>query len=661
MKRSLPFALFAAAALAASAAEPVVLARFKSVEAGLADVRKVLDAVGQPMVSVMLESQARAALEQVGAPADAPILLALVPQPAKPFPEDFEDTAAVAAALASRRPHALICFPAEELAPALVEALADGTNLVTDADGWSKGAESDEPGAFRHRDGFVQIAMDAESRALAAPLLAYAPAVPEATFNLRIVEPARLQELKDSVDDDAVEAFLEDVVDALGLGDDAVAKCKALYDASQANAKDVETLDIAVRVDDAAGLVYDLRVAPRAGSAAAARLAAAPALDLAALPAVPAGAAAWGVAAGGADPMQNSAGLTRALRAFFEGPAPSGDTNATAQRAAAVRLLDANLAQLERQRGTAQYLTADTEGRPIFAAVARLTDAAVVPEQWAALRALLAAAPAVSTNGALTVRDVPGGHALDIDVAEALVAAARALEAVDLPDEDEDALFVDALDEDDEENADEEDDEEDEDENDEDDDVFDEAEAREIARKVAAVIGPTLSLRNVVSADGTLDTSVFGVKDAEPAAGPALDLAPVLALRALGSASAGARPFSAFRASLADLVKLAAPAVRKATGDKLPPGAAPFLDAPPALEFAGVTLVDDGAYEVVFSVPLQGIADCVKFGLASAGLPAPTGEDALFDDEGDEDDFDDADFDADFEDEKAAAPAEEAK
>jgi len=95
--------------------------------------------------------------------------------------------------------------------------------------------------------------------------------------------------------------------------------------------------------------------------------------------------------------------------------------------------------------------------------------------------------------------------------------------------------------------------------------------------------------------------------------------------------SEGARAIGAVGFSFGSAAKLFAPLVRKALGDSVPPEADAILSNPPDLRIEGVSLVDGRAAEGVVAIPLQGIADLVKLGMASAGMPMPSGEEALFD------------------------------
>ena len=505
--RSLLLCAALAGALAAPAADPVAVVRLKSVNAALAVARDASALAGQPFAAVMAESMLRSQIAQTGVELreDDPILLAVLPNPA---PEGGSGELGMVGLLEAP-PAMVFAVPAAPFPADLLEKMLDSTNAPAPGE-WLANEDGDL--FYAYRDGYALVAATADGRALAERLLAAKPARPDALLEFSIDEPAEFQrrmELGDAKEE-AVAAACDAIAETLGLpgfGD----KVKLVLDAAEKTDRETERYDVDVWFDPTNGLAFAVSRVAKEGSDLAARIAAAPALDPAALPGVPAGAPFWTVQAACESPEADLKAMLGAIRGLVEGPAPSGDAAATAQRASAVRMLDANLAALPAFGAVAAYATADAEGRPVFAMETRLRDAASARTLRDAQAAFLESFPCLASNGVAVVREENGDVRIDVATADAFVGIARLAHELERLEEEDDGsdLWVD-----DEEDGTEEDgedgekaDEEEEDEvsnepeDDEDDagdagEEFDEAEAREAAKAVAAPSSSARSLRS---------------------------------------------------------------------------------------------------------------------------------------------------------------------
>ena len=674
-----------AGALSAAAAEPVGTLRVKSVADALAFVRDAAALADQPFAAVMAESQLRSALAQTGLEIreDDPILFAMAPNPAA---EDdsgeagmvglMMDPPAMAAALPSAP------FPAD-----LLESILDTTNAPAPGE-WA--ANEDGNLFYAYRDGYALLALKEKGRALAESLVAAKPARPDALFEMTLDEPAEFQKRLELGDmkEEAMSAAFDAIAEGLGLpgfGD----RLKILAEAAEKVDRETERFVVDAWFDATNGLAFAASRVAREGSDLAARIAAAPALDPAALPGVPAGAPFWIVQADDESPDADTKALCGAVRALVEGPAPSGDAAATAQRAAAVRMIDANLAALPATGAMALYATADSEGRPALAVDTRLRDAAPARALLDTQIALLESFPALASNGVAVVREGPGALRIDISTADAFVGLAHLgyeIEKLDKKDDGSD-LWID--DEEDDDCGDWDDDEEDDDEEDDDkvevaaaekadgaekaeaadgaekaeadddDDAFDEAEARELAKQLADAIGETVAIRDEIAEDGSLETLVVSAPGAKlPAAQGAPDLAPALALgKALlpgGAKPFGAGAFScraAVAAFLPSVVRLAAAMDDPMDEDDIAKAKA-FAAGDEDFGFRFLSATEGRTIFVSFAVPRKDVEAAAKFLRESK----PEASFDFEDDEGvDLDDDDDDDFDDDEEDEEDEA------
>ena len=569
--RSLLLCAALAGALAAPAADPVAVVRLKSVNAALAVARDASALAGQPFAAVMAESMLRSQIAQTGVELreDDPILLAVRPNPA---PEGGSGELGMVGLL-EYPPAMVFAVPAAPFPADLLEKMLDSTNAPAPGE-WLANEDGDL--FYAYRDGYALVAT-ADGRALAERLLAAKPARPDALVEFSIDEPAEFQrrmELGDAKEE-AVAAACDAIAETLGLpgfGD----KVRLVLDAAEKTDRETERYDVDVWFDPTNGLAFAVSRVAKEGSDLAARIAAVPALDPAALPGVPAGAPFWIVQAACESPEADLKAMLGAIRGLVDGPAPSGDAAATAQRAAAVRMLDANLAALPAFGAVAAYAAADAEGRPVFAMETRLRDAASARTLRDAQAAFLESFPCLASNGVAVVREENGDVRVDVAIADAFVGVARLAHELERLEEEDDGsdLWVD-----DEEDGTEEDgedgekaDEEEEDEvsnepeDDEDDDCdageeFDEAEAREAAKAVAELVGEKLEIRDAIAADGSSERGTVSAPGAKvPEAKGVPGLADSLALQG-AFLSGGARPFGAGAFSARSILAAYLPAI----------------------------------------------------------------------------------------------------
>ena len=439
--RSLLLCAALAGALAAPAADPVVVVRLRSVNAALAVARDASALAGQPFAAVMAESMLRSQIAQTGVELreDDPILLAVRPNPA---PEGGSGELGMVGLLEDP-PAMVFAVPAAPFPADLLEKMLDSTNAPAPGE-WLANGDGDL--FYAYRDGYALVAATADGRALAERLLAAKPARPDALVEFSIDEPAEFQrrmELGDAKEE-AVAAACDAIAETLGLpgfGD----KVRLVLDAAEKTDRETERYDVDVWFDPTNGLAFAVSRVAKEGSDLAARIAAVPALDPAALPGVPAGAPFWIVQAACESPEADLKAMLGAIRGLVDGPAPSGDAAATAQRAAAVRMLDANLAALPAFGAVAAYAAADAEGRPVFAREARLRDADAARTQRDAQAAFLESFPCLASNGVAVVREENGDVRIDVAIADAFVGVARLAHELERLEEEDDGsdLWVD--------------------------------------------------------------------------------------------------------------------------------------------------------------------------------------------------------------------------
>ncbi len=569
--RSLLICAAIAGALAAPAADPVAVVRLKSVNAALAVARDASALAGQPFAAVMAESMLRSQIAQTGVELreDDPILLAVLPNPA---PEGGSGELGMVGLLEAP-PAMVFAVPAAPFPEDLLEKMLDSTNAPAPGE-WLANGDGDL--FYAYRDGYALVAT-ADGRALAERLLAAKPARPDALVEFSIDEPAEFQrrmELGDAKEE-AVAAACDAIAETLGLpgfGD----KVKLVLDAAEKTDRETERYDVDVWFDPTNGLAFAVSRVAKEGSDLAARIAAVPALDPAALPGVPAGAPFWTVQAACESPEADLKAMLGAIRGLVDGPAPSGDAAATAQRAAAVRMLDANLAALPAFGAVAAYATADAEGRPVFAMETRLRDAASARTLRDAQAAFLESFPCLASNGVAVVREENGDVRVDVAIADAFVGVARLAHELERLEEEDDGsdLWVDdeedgtEEDGEDGEKADEEEEDEVSNEPEDDEDAagdageeFDEAEAREAAKAVAELVGEKLEIRDAIAADGSSERSTVSAPGAKvPEAKGVPGLADSLALQG-AFLSDGARPFGAGAFSARSILAAYLPAI----------------------------------------------------------------------------------------------------
>ena len=322
-----------AGALSASAAEPVGAVRLRSLGAALAVLRDASALAGQPFAAVMAESMLRSQIAQTGLEIreDEPILFAMTPNPA---PEGDSGEAGMVGLMADPPAMAAV-LPTAPFPASLLETMLDATNAPAPGE-WA--ANGDGTVFYAYHDGHAFVAWKESGRTLAEKLAASKPARPDALFEMTLDEPAEFQKRMEfgGAKEAAMSAAFDAIAEKFGLpgfGD----KFKILVDAAEKVDRETERLVADAWFDATNGLAVATALTARQGSDFAARIAAAPALDPAALPGVPAGAPLWVVQAAAESPEGDTKALLGAIRALVEGPAPSGDAAATAQRAAGVR------------------------------------------------------------------------------------------------------------------------------------------------------------------------------------------------------------------------------------------------------------------------------------------------------------------------------------
>ena len=652
--RSLLLCAALAGAVSAPAAEPVALARLKSLGAALAVVRDASALAGQPFAAVMAESALRSQFSQLGLEVreDDPFLVAVAPEPS-------QAAAAGAMALMADPPTVAFAVPTGPFPAELLENVVDTTNAPAPGE-WA--ASEDGRTFYSYRDGYAIIALKEGGRALADRLLAWKPARPDALVEFAIDEPAEFQERLELGDakEEAMAAACDELAETFGLpgfGD----KLKIFLDAAEKTDRETERYDVDFWFDPTNGLAFAVSRVAKEGSDFAARIAAAPALDPAALPGVPASAPFWTVQAACESPEADLKAMLGAIRGLVDGPAPSGDAAATAQRAAAVRMLDANLAALPAFGAVAAYATADAEGRPVFAMETRLRDAASARTLRDAQAALLESFPCLASNGVAVVREENGDVRIDVAIADAFVGVARLAHELERLEEKDDGsdLWVDDEEDDTEEDGEdgEKADEEEEDEvsnepEEEDDDgdageEFDEAEAREAAKAVAELVGEKLEIRDAIAADGSSERSTVSAPGAKvPEAKGVPGLADSLALQG-AFLSGGARPFGAGAFSARSILAAYLPAILRldaASDDPMDEDTKgklkAFAEGEADFRIRVLSAAEGRTLSAAFAIPRADIEALAKLIVEAS---ANEGGDALFDDDEDVDVDDDSD------------------
>ena len=663
--RSLLLCAAIAGALAAPAADPVAVVRLRSVNAALAVARDASALAGQPFAAVMAESMLRSQIAQTGVELreDDPILLAVLPNPA---PEDGSGELGMVGLLEAP-PAMVFAVPAAPFPADLLEKMLDSTNAPAPGE-WLANEDGDL--FYAYRDGYALVAATADGRALAERLLAAKPARPDALLEFSIDEPAEFQrrmELGDAKEE-AVAAACDAIAETLGLpgfGD----KVKLVLDAAEKTDRETERYDVDVWFDPTNGLAFAVSRVAKEGSDLAARIAAAPALDPAALPGVPAGAPFWTVQAACESPEADLKAMLGAIRGLVEGPAPSGDAAATAQRASALRMLDANLAALPAFGAVAAYATADAEGRPVFAMETRIRDAASARTLRDAQAALLESFPCLASNGVAVVREENGDVRVDVAIADAFVGVARLAHELERLEEEDDGsdLWVDdeedgtEEDGEDGEKADEEEEDEVSNEPEDDEDAagdageeFDEAEAREAAKAVAELVGEKLEFRDAIAADGSSERGTVSAPGAKvPEAKGVPGLADSLALQG-AFLSGGARPFGAGAFSARSILAAYLPAILRidaASDDPMDEDTKgklkAFAEGEADFRIRVLSAAEGRTLSAAFAIPRADIEALAKL-IVEAGQSE--GGDALFDEDEDVDLDDDADADDDADD-----------
>ena len=285
---------------------------------------------------------------------------------------------------------------------------------------------NDEGSVLVCRDGYLIVAQDAATLANAEPagkVLESMPLLKNSLVEIRLDDPA----LWNQSSEELANAIGEELADAFGVSD-AGSKIRKLLDVAQAGAKDAERVTVDLSVDPDGTIAFIATTGLRADSPTATRLAAARPASPALFANVPERSPLYAVS-GGASPEQDFPALLNALIPLFEGPAPSGNPVATAQRAAFRTLLQASGRVAGTERDAFCYLDFDPNGR-FFLKGGEVIGAPVEARRdlLAALHAFVRSFPGAQGNG---VRSELGEGGDSILFRFDLPAIARAIAAAD--------------------------------------------------------------------------------------------------------------------------------------------------------------------------------------------------------------------------------------
>ena len=371
----LPFrSAVAALALCAlsAAAEQNMFVRVRSCQDFSTAATALTGAVGQPLAGGLVVAQIRMQAASLGElREDAPLFFACRVEPSGTgvySADTFEE---------NEPTEILLALPFSSLDEAAVADMMPDWTRDPATGRWT----NDDGSVMEVRDGYVRIAQDEATLASADKVLGAKPFLDGALAEAVLDDPA----LWSQTNDQLVNEMASSLAEAFGISA-AADKLRALLAVTQTGAEDAERVALDLFVDEDGTLAFSMSTALRAGSPTAARLAAARTAGPELFARIPARSPLY-VAAGGPAPDQDVPALLAALAPFFDGPAPSGNPVATAQRAAFRDLLAAAAKTAGNGRDATFFLDFDPAGR--FFLKSRLTDDSPADVRRAATDAFL--------------------------------------------------------------------------------------------------------------------------------------------------------------------------------------------------------------------------------------------------------------------------------
>ena len=355
-----------------AAAEQNLFVRVRSFQDFSTAATALTGAVGQPLAGGLVVAQIRMQAASLGElREDAPLFFACRVEPSGTgvySADAFEE---------NEPTELLLALPFSSLDEAAVADMMPDWTRDPATGRWT----NDDGSVMEVRDGYVRIAQDEATLASADKVLGAKPFLDGALAEAVLDDPA----LWSQTNDQLVDGMASSLAEAFGISD-AADKLRALLAAAQKGAEDAERVTVDLFVNEDGTLAFSAATFLRAGSPTAARLAAARTAGPALFARIPARSPLY-VAAGGPAPDQDVPALLAALAPFFDGPAPSGNPAATAQRAAFRDLLAAAAKTAGNGRDATFFLDFDPAGR--FFLKSRLTDDSPADVRRAATDAFL--------------------------------------------------------------------------------------------------------------------------------------------------------------------------------------------------------------------------------------------------------------------------------
>ena len=355
-----------------AAAEQNLFVRVRSFQDFSTAATALTGAVGQPLAGGLVVAQIRMQAASLGElREDAPLFFACRVEPSGTgvySADAFEE---------NEPTEILLALPFSSLDEAAVADMMPDWTRDPATGRWT----NDDGSVMEVRDGYVRIAQDEATLASADKVLGAKPFVDGALAEALLDDPA----LWSQTNDQLVDGMASSLAEAFGISD-AADKLRALLAVTQTGAEDAERVALDLFVDEDGTLAFSMSTALRAGSPTAARLAAARTAGPELFARIPARSPLY-VAAGGPAPDQDVPALLAALAPFFDGPAPSGNPVATAQRAAFRDLLAAAAKTAGNGRDATFFLDFDPAGR--FFLKSRVTDDSPADVRRAATDAFL--------------------------------------------------------------------------------------------------------------------------------------------------------------------------------------------------------------------------------------------------------------------------------
>ena len=355
-----------------AAAEQNLFVRVRSFQDFSTAATALTGAVGQPLAGGLVVAQIRMQAAQLGElREDAPLFFACRVEPSGTgvySADAFEE---------NEPTEILLALPFSSLDEAAVADMMPDWTRDPATGRWT----NDDGSVMEVRDGYAFIAQDEATLASADKVLGAKPFLDGALAEAVLDDPA----LWSQTNDQLVDGMASSLAEAFGISD-AADKLRALLAVTQTGAEDAERVALDLFVDEDGTLAFSMSTALRAGSPTAARLAAARTAGPELFARIPARSPLY-VAAGGPAPDQDVPALLAALAPFFDGPAPSGNPAATAQRAAFRDLLAAAAKTAGNGRDATFFLDFDPAGR--FFLKSRLTDDSPADVRRAATDAFL--------------------------------------------------------------------------------------------------------------------------------------------------------------------------------------------------------------------------------------------------------------------------------